>query len=193
MSFTIWFTGIPCSGKSTLSHRLYRWLQAQNCPVHLLDGDAVRAQMPHPPGFSQAERDAHGRRLGALALSLNRKGIVTIVAAITPYAATRDYNRRLLGNYVEVFCSCPVAAAESRDRRGLYARARSGRLPNFTGVSDPYEEPRQPEVVVFTHLEDVDDSLAKIVDYLEGQGLIPVSWDSQPERELVNRGLGSLT
>ena len=174
MSFTVWFTGLPCSGKTTLSRRLYNHLRQCNCQVHLMDGDAVRAQLPRPLGFSPEDRDAHGRRLGALAQTMNDKGAICIVAAITPYTQTREHNRRTLNNYIEVFCCCPVEVAESRDSRGLYAKARSGKISHFTGVSDPYEEPEAPEVVVFTEQEDIDASLAKILRHLQDQGLIPV-------------------
>uniref|UniRef100_A0A7C3V6U0 Adenylyl-sulfate kinase n=1 Tax=Desulfobacca acetoxidans TaxID=60893 RepID=A0A7C3V6U0_9BACT len=172
MSFTVWFTGLPCSGKTTLSRRLYNYLKHWDYQVHLMDGDAIRAQLPRPLSFSKEDRDSHGRRLGSLAQSINDRGIICIVAAITPYAETREHNRRTLAKYIEVFCSCPVAVAESRDSRGLYAKARSGKISNFTGVSDPYEEPEAPEVVVFTEQEDIDTSLAKILDYLEKHGLI---------------------
>jgi adenylylsulfate kinase len=172
MSFTVWFTGLPCSGKTTLSRRLYNHLRECNCQVHLMDGDAVRAQLPRPLGFSKEDRDDHGRRLGSLAQTMNDKGTICIVAAITPYAQTREHNRKTLANYVEVFCSCPVVVAESRDSRGLYAKARSGKISHFTGVSDPYEEPTAPEVVVCTEQEDIDTSLANILDYLQEQGLL---------------------
>ena len=172
MSFTVWFTGLPCSGKTTLSRRLYNHLKDCKCQVHLMDGDAVRAQMPRRLGFSKEDRDAHGRRLGSLAQTMNDKGTVCIVAAITPYTQTREHNRKTLANYVEVFCCCPVEVAESRDSRGLYAKARSGKISHFTGVSDPYEEPEAPEVVVLTEHEDIDTSLAKIMDFLQERGLI---------------------
>jgi adenylylsulfate kinase len=113
---------------------------------------------------------------------MNDKGVVCIVAAITPYEDTRKHNRRKLTNYVEIFCCCPVAVAESRDSRGLYAKARSGKISHFTGVSDPYEEPAAPEVVVFTEAEDIDVSLAKILDYLEKQELIQLS-PEQPQQQ----------
>lgn len=177
MSFTIWFTGLPCSGKTTLSQCLYRLLQQRNLQAHLLDGDAIRAELSRPLSFSRRDRDHHGRRLGALALDLNKRGIITIVAAIAPYAETREYNRWLLNNYVEVFCCCPLEVAESRDERGLYAQARSGRIPQFTGISDPYEKPKDPEVVVYTDQEEVEASLGKIVEYLEKRGLISLAQD----------------
>jgi adenylylsulfate kinase len=172
MSFTVWFTGLPCSGKTTLSRRLFDHLKQRDCQAHLMDGDAIRAQLPSPLSFSKQDRDRHGRRLGSLAQSLNQKGIISIVAAITPYLHTREHNRKKLNHYIEVFCCCPVSVAESRDNRGLYAKARSGKISNFTGISDPYEEPVAPEVVLFTDREDINTCLAKILDYLEKQGLI---------------------
>jgi adenylyl-sulfate kinase len=172
MSFTIWFTGLPCSGKTTLSRRLHDYLKKRDFEVYLMDGDAIRAQLPRPLSFSKQDRDEHGRRLGALAQSLNHKGIICIVAAIAPYAETREHNRQVLEKYIEVFCCCPVEVAEKRDSRGLYAKARNGKITNFTGISDPYEAPESAEVVAFTDQEDIDTCLAKIVDYLVGHGHI---------------------
>jgi adenylylsulfate kinase len=172
MSFTVWFTGLPCSGKTTLSRRLFNYLKDWGFQAQLMDGDAIRSQLPRPLSFSKPDRDRHGRRLGSLAQDLTRKGIITIVAAITPYEQTRDHNRRKIKQYIEVFCSCPVSVAESRDSRGLYAKARRGKITNFTGISDPYEEPRAAEVVVCTDREDIDTCLTKILVYLEKQGLI---------------------
>jgi adenylylsulfate kinase len=192
MSFTVWFTGLPCSGKTTLSRRLYNHLKQIDCQVHLMDGDAIRAQLPRPLSFSKEDRDQHGRRLGSLAQSMNDKGVICIVAAITPYVDTREHNRRKLNNYIEIFCSCPVEVAESRDSRGLYAKARSGKICNFTGVSDPYEEPEAPEVVVFTEEEDIDVSLAKILDYLEKQELIQLSPDPCQQQEAEPREVSSI-
>jgi adenylylsulfate kinase len=170
MSFTIWFTGLPCSGKTTLSRRLHDYLKKWNFDVYLMDGDAIRAQLPRPLSFSKKDRNEHGRRLGLLAQSLNQKGIICIVAAIAPYAETREHNRQVLEKYLEVFCCCPVEVAEKRDSRGLYAKARSGKISNFTGISDPYEEPEAAEVVAFTDREDIDASLTKIIDYLVKHG-----------------------
>jgi adenylylsulfate kinase len=172
MSFTVWFTGLPCSGKTTLSRRLFNYLKEWGFQAHLMDGDAIRAQLPRPLSFSKPDRDNHGRRLGALAQDLNRKSIISIVAAITPYAETRDHNRRKIKNYIEVFCCCPVSVAESRDSRGLYAKARAGKITNFTGISDPYEEPVAPEVKVCTDREDIETCLTRILICLEKQGLI---------------------
>ena len=193
MSFTVWFTGLPCSGKTTLSRRLYNYLKQIDCQVHLMDGDAIRAQLPRPLSFSKEDRDLHGRRLGDLAQSMNDKGVVCIVAAITPYLDTREHNRRKLTNYVEIFCSCPVEVAESRDSRGLYAKARSGKISHFTGVSDPYEEPEAPEVVVCTEQEDVDASLAKILDYLEKQELMQLLTQPSQQQEMEPRQVSPIS
>ncbi len=187
MSFTIWFTGLPCSGKTTLSRRLYNYLIKLGFQVHLMDGDAIRAQLPRPLSFSKQDRNDHGRRLGLLAQDLNQKGVISIVAAIAPYAETREYNRRTLENYLEVFCSCPVEVAERRDNRGLYAKARSGKISHFTGVSDPYEEPEAPEVVVYTDREDIDTSLAKIIEYLVKRNFIYLRKELPREQEAQPR------
>jgi len=193
MSFTVWFTGLPCSGKTTLSRLLYRLLQQRNYQVHLLDGDTIRTSLPRPLSFSKSDRDRHGRRLGSLSSSLNQKGVISIVAAIAPYAETREYNRRLLDNYVEIFCCCPVEVAENRDDRGLYAKARSGEIPHFTGVSDPYETPQAPDVVVYTDREDIDSSLAKIIIYLEERGLIARKWKAPLEPKALQGDLGPVS
>jgi adenylyl-sulfate kinase len=193
MSFTVWFTGLPCSGKTTLSRRLYNHLKQIDHQVHLMDGDAIRAQLPRPLSFSKEDRDLHGRRLGSLAQSMNEKGIICIVAAITPYLDTREHNRRNLSTYIEIFCSCPVEVAESRDSRGLYAKARSGKICHFTGVSDPYEEPEAPEVVVFTEQEDIDTSLVKIIDYLEKQELIQLTPEPPQQQETEPRGVSPIS
>lgn len=190
MSFTVWFTGLPCSGKTTLSRRLYNYLKERHPQqVHLMDGDAIRAQLPRPLSFSKEDRDLHGRRLGSLAQSMNDKGVLCIVAAITPYAETRAHNRGKITNYIEVFCSCPVEVAESRDSRGLYAKARSGKIANFTGVSDPYEEPETPDVLVLTEQENIDASLAKILAYLEVRELIHEGRETPQTQEVRVREL----
>jgi adenylylsulfate kinase len=187
MSFTVWFTGLPCSGKTTLSRRLHNYLIKLDFQVHLMDGDAIRAQLPRPLSFSKKDRDNHGRRLGLLAQDLNQKGIISIVAAIAPYTETREYNRRTLDNYLEVFCSCPVEVAERRDNRGLYAKARSGKISHFTGISDPYEEPGAPEVVVYTDREDIDTSLAKIIEYLVKRNFIYLRQEPPRKQEAQPR------
>ena len=158
-----------------------------------MDGDAIRAHLPRPLSFSKQDRDRHGRRLGSLAQDLNQKGLISIVAAITPYLETREHNRKKINNYIEVFCCCPVTVAEGRDNRGLYAKARSGKISHFTGISDPYEEPVSPEVVVFTDREDIGTCLNRILDYLEKQGLIHMRPKPPQQQEAQQRDLSPVS
>jgi adenylylsulfate kinase len=167
MSFTLWFTGISASGKTTLSQRVFANLKSRGLQVELLDGDLVRAAFNQDLGFSQRDRDIQVRRLGLISHLLNKHDIIAIVGAISPYAATRAKNRRLIGRYIEVFCNCPVEVARSRDPKGLYAKALAGEIANFTGVSDPYEAPEAPEIIAHTARETIAESTANILTYLE--------------------------
>ncbi|HFB84145.1 MAG TPA: adenylyl-sulfate kinase [Thermodesulfatator sp.] len=173
-AFTIWFTGLSGSGKTTLSRRVYLEIRRRGLKAELLDGDIIRTNFSQELGFTKRERDINVRRIGFLSWLLNKHGIISVVAAIAPYEDTRQQNRLLIPNYIEVFCSCPLEVVEARDVKGLYARARAGEIPHFTGISDPYEPPRTPEIVVHTDQESVEESLSKILSYLEKRDLIPV-------------------
>jgi adenylyl-sulfate kinase len=140
--------------------------------VELLDGDVVRAALSPGLGFSRADRDSHIRRLGFLCELLSRNGVIVLVAAISPYRETREEVRRKIPNFVEVFVECPIDVLASRDVKGLYKRALAGEVANFTGVSDPYEAPVNPDVAVHSDRESVEESLAKIWGELERRGLI---------------------
>ncbi|MFZ5453369.1 MAG: adenylyl-sulfate kinase [Thermodesulfobacteriota bacterium] len=172
MSFTLWFTGIPASGKTTLSQGIYFHLKSRGLKVELLDGDLIRTAFNQDLGFSQRDRDIQVRRLGLISQLLNKNEVIAIVGAISPYAATRAKNRQIIDHYLEVFCDCPVEVAKTRDPKGLYAKALAGEISNFTGVSDPYEPPESPEIMVQTAQETIDDSMAKILTYLEKCGYI---------------------
>jgi adenylylsulfate kinase len=174
MSFTLWFTGLSASGKTTLSRRIYFDLKSRGLKAELLDGDLVRAALNQDLGFSQRDRDMQVRRLGFISLLLNKNDVIAIVGAISPYAASRAKNRQLIENYLEVFCDCPLEVVESRDPKGLYAKARRGEVSNFTGISDPYEAPESPEIIAHTDKEDVEESITKIIDFLEREGYIPL-------------------
>ena len=173
MSFTLWFTGLSGSGKTTLSREVYLELKCRGIKAELLDGDIIRTNFSQELGFTKRDRDINVRRIGFVSYLLSKNGIVSVVAAIAPYAKTRDQNRQLIGDYIEVFCNCPLSVAEKRDVKGLYARARAGRILSFTGISDPYEEPQTPELTVDTDRETVEESLAKIISGLEERGLVP--------------------
>ncbi|MGH7629598.1 MAG: adenylyl-sulfate kinase, partial [Gemmatimonadales bacterium] len=143
----VWLTGLPASGKSSVSRYLARELEQKGFKVELLDGELVRNLFPNA-GFSRAERDEHVRRVGHLASRLEQQGVCVVAALVSPYAESRAFVRRLCRNFVEVHVATPLEACERRDPKGLYARARRGEITNFTGVDDPYEEPSTPEVRV---------------------------------------------
>jgi adenylylsulfate kinase len=173
--FTLWFTGLSGAGKSTLAQAAADELLERGMKVEILDGDVVRTNLSKGLGFSKEDRDINIRRIGFVCHLLTRNDVVAIAAAISPYREIRDENRRLIGRFVEVYCKCPMEALRERDVKGLYAKAEAGEIPNFTGVSDPYEEPLNPEVVVETGCETVEESAAKIIRTLELMGYIPVS------------------
>jgi adenylylsulfate kinase len=165
--FTLWFTGMSGAGKSTVSYMVYMELKRRNLKVELLDGDIIRTNFSQGLGFSKKDRDINVRRIGFVSFLLNRNDIISIVAAIAPYMEARSQNRRLLGNYVEVFCDCPLKTLERRDPKGLYAQARAGKISNFTGLSDPYEAPENPEILLKTGEETEKESFEKVMRFLE--------------------------
>ncbi len=161
--FTLWFTGLSGSGKSTVAELVQERLRTQGMPVELLDGDEVRTHLSRGLGFSKEGRDANIRRIGYVAHVLTRNGVVAITAAISPYRNIRDENRKLIGRFVEVFMDCPLEACERRDVKGLYAKARAGELKQFTGISDPYEPPLHPEVVLHSDRETPTESADRLI------------------------------
>ena len=170
--FVIWLTGLSGAGKSTIAQRLDQELTALGRTVTVLDGDEVRTHLSAGLGFSKEDRDTNIRRIGFVASLLARNGVVTITAAISPYRAVRDEVRGWIENFVEVFVDTPLDVCEERDVKGLYARARVGDIPVFTGVSDPYEPPLHPEVTLHTEGKKAPDSAREVIAYLEGRGLL---------------------
>lgn len=177
--FTLWFTGLSGAGKTTLAHAVERDLRGRRLRVEVLDGDVVRTNLSKGLGFSREDRDTNIRRIGFVCNLLTRNGVVAIAAAISPYKSVRDENRREIGRFVEVYCECPLEVLEARDVKGLYAKARSGAIQQFTGVSDPYEPPDLAEVVVHTADEPVERSTCRILRTLELMGYIPGRTGSQ--------------
>jgi len=171
--FTLWFTGLSGSGKSTLAKRVEEILLERGMKVEVLDGDVVRTNLSKGLGFSKEDRDINIRRIGFVCNLLTRNDVAAIAAAISPYKAIRDENRRLVGRFVEVYCKCPLEVLAERDVKGLYKKAIAGEIKGFTGVDDPYEPPDNPEVVVDTDTEGVDESVSKIIRTLELMGFIP--------------------
>lgn len=171
--FTVWLTGLPCSGKSTLASLLQRELTAAGYPVEVLDGDEVRQNLTKGLGFSRQDRDENVRRIAYVAKLITRVGGIAVAAVVSPYRESRDFARAEIGNFVEVYVSCPVHVCAERDVKELYARAVRGEISNFTGVSDPYEPPPRADVVVYTNRESHDKCLAKIVEKLIALNYIP--------------------
>ena len=169
---TVWFTGLSGAGKSTLAQRLREELIHRGRKVELLDGDVVRTNLSKGLGFSKEDRDTNIRRIAFVCDLLTRNGVIVLAAAISPYRAIRGEARQTIGNFVEVFVDCPLEELVRRDSKGLYAKALRGEITNFTGVSDPYEPPQHPEIVVYTDRESVEESLGKILAKLEELGHI---------------------
>jgi adenylyl-sulfate kinase len=181
--FTIWFTGLSGSGKTTLAGKLAYELRAKGIRVEILDGDEIRTNLSAGLGFSKEDRDTNIRRIGYVSRLLARNGIVVISAAISPYREVRDEVRTSIESegaaFIEVFMKCPIEVLAERDVKGLYKRALAGEIKGFTGVSDPYEEPLEPEVIVETDRESIDESLSRIVSELQRRRLF-----SQPEQSI---------
>ncbi|MBI1387052.1 MAG: adenylyl-sulfate kinase [bacterium] len=170
--FTVWFTGLSGSGKSTISDVLVREFKKRGIKHEVLDGDVVRTNLSKGLGFSKEDRDTNIRRIGFVCHILTRNGVVAIAAAISPYRNIRDENRKMIGNFVEVFVDTPLDICEQRDVKGLYKKARAGEIKEFTGISDPYEEPLNPEVTCYTDKESPEESAEKILNKLRDLGYI---------------------
>lgn len=174
--FTLWFTGLSGAGKTTISEIVAKELTARGSKLEILDGDIVRENLSKGLGFSKEDRDINIRRIAFVADLLSRNGVPVITAAISPYRALRDEARDLMGErFIEVYIEASVDVCAERDVKGLYAKAFSGEIKEFTGVSDPYEPPENPEVTLKTAEEEPEESAAKLITYLEERQLIPAA------------------
>ncbi|MGC8826593.1 MAG: adenylyl-sulfate kinase [Anaerolineae bacterium] len=193
--FTIWFTGLSGAGKTTLAREVEKHLRARGMKVEVLDGDVVRQNLSKGLGFSKEDRDANIRRIGFVCKLLTRNNVVAIAAAISPYREIRDEVRREIGNFVEVYVECPLEVLVERDVKGLYKKALAGEITNFTGVNDPYEPPLNPEVVIHSDRETVEESVEKIMRKLKELDYLPPAPEdvySEEEAEVVEERLRSL-
>jgi len=184
--FTLWFTGLSGAGKSTIAQLVAQELEARGRRVEILDGDEVRQHLSKGLGFSKEDRDTNVQRIAYVASLLTRHGAAVIVAAISPYRKAREWARERIGEFVEVYVRCPLEVCAARDVKGLYQKAYAGEIPQFTGVSDPYEPPVDPELIVDTHRETPTESAAKVIHRLEQLGYLSPAPDSAPswlERE----------
>lgn len=174
--FTLWFTGLSGAGKTTISEIVARELTARGSRLEILDGDVVRENLSKGLGFSKEDRDTNIRRIAFVADLLSRNGTPVITAAISPYRAIRREARDLMGErFIEVYIKASVDVCAERDVKGLYAKAFAGEIKEFTGVSDPYEEPENPEVTLNTAEEEPEESAARLITYLEERDLIPAA------------------
>jgi adenylyl-sulfate kinase len=169
---TIWFTGLSGAGKSTITENLVPMLKARGSKVEVLDGDVVRTNLSKGLGFSKEDRDTNIRRIGFVCHLLSRNGVIAIAAAISPYKNIREENRALIKDFVEVYVKVSLETCIQRDVKGLYKKALAGEIKEFTGVSDPYEPPDNPEVVCETEKESPTESALKIVRKLEELGYL---------------------
>jgi len=194
---TIWFTGLSGAGKSTITGELVPMLHARGSKVEVLDGDVVRTNLSKGLGFSKEDRDINIRRIGFVCHLLSRNGVIAIAAAISPYKHVRDENRALIKDFVEVYVSASLDTLVKRDVKGLYKKALAGEIKEFTGVSDPYEAPDNPEIVCYTEKETPKESAQKIVDKLEELGYLTPSKNGKDgkadrEEEAVKKRLADL-
>ncbi|MFQ6092304.1 MAG: adenylyl-sulfate kinase [bacterium] len=172
---TLWFTGLPSSGKSTIANEVAYLLHQRRCLTVVLDGDNIRHGLNKNLGFSPEDREENIRRIGEVAHLFTETGIITLTAFISPYRDDRDKARALaeVGDFIEIYVDTPLEVCERRDPKGLFKKAREGQIPEFTGISAPYEPPLQPEIHLKAGEKDVEECAAKVVAYLEKKGIVP--------------------
>jgi adenylylsulfate kinase len=170
--FTVWFTGLSGAGKSTLAEMLFHEIRRRGQKVELLDGDVVRTNLSKGLGFSKEDRDTNILRIGFVANLLSRNGVACIVSAISPYRDARNQCRAMIKDFVEIYVHATVDECARRDVKGLYAKALSGEITGFTGVSDPYEPPQSPDIFADTMTQSPDESIQLILNELAEMGYI---------------------
>lgn len=173
-SAILWFTGLSSAGKSTLAHAVEEHLHRAGCLTFVFDGDNVRHGLCSDLGFTAADRDENIRRVGEMTKLFLEAGVIALTAFISPFRAERDRVRSLVphGDFLEIYCSCPLEVCEQRDVKGLYKRARAGEIKDFTGISSPYEEPTHAELVVETGRLSLDESIDRVLGFLRQRGVI---------------------
>lgn len=170
--FTVWFTGLPCSGKSVVADRVAAMLKERSLKVERLDGDIVRQGLTRDLGFSKEDRNENIRRVTFVAKLLTRNGVAVLTSFISPYREVRAYARKEIGNFIEAYVKCPVEVCRERDVKGMYEKAIKGEIKEFTGISDPYEEPLDPEILLETDKETLEESAVKVIQRLNDLGYI---------------------
>jgi len=169
--FVLWFTGLPASGKSTFADAVYVCLLRNSLKVERLDGERIRAIFPEI-GYSKFERDEHIKKAGYLASLLEKNGVIVVASFVSPYKETRDFVRKLCSHFIEIYVNTPLEECEKRDSKGLYKKARKGIIKNFTGIDDPYEAPKNSEIIIDGVNETVSNATQKIFNYLKQRKLL---------------------
>ncbi len=190
--FTIWFTGLSGAGKSTLSEIIEQRLKERDRKVEILDGDIVRTHLSKGLGFSREDRDTNIKRIAFVCSLLTRNDVICISAAIAPYEEARQWARQQIGNFVEVYVKCPIEVCRQRDVKGLYKLADAGTIKNFTGVSDPYEEPEHPDLVIETDRETIEESVSRIFAKLEELGYLEPEEIREEDAKVITDRLAAL-
>ena len=168
--FTLWFTGLPCSGKSAVADRVADILKERGLRVERLDGDIVRQDLTRDLGFSKEDRDENIRRVTFVARLLTRNGVAVLTSFVSPYRKVRARSRKEIGNFIEVYVKCSLEVCIERDIKGMYKKALNGEIKEFTGISDPYEEPLDPEILLETDKESLEKSASKVIQRLNDLG-----------------------
>lgn len=170
--FTVWFTGLPCSGKSAVADRVAEILRERGLKVERLDGDIVRQSLTRDLGYSREDRNENIRRVTFVAKLLTRNGVAVLTSFISPYREIRAHARQEIGNFIEVYVKCPLEVCMERDVKRMYEKALKGEIKEFTGVSDPYEEPLNPEILLETDKATLEESAAKVIQKLNDLGYL---------------------
>ncbi len=168
-SLAIWFTGLPSSGKSTIAHGVEKELYERGIRTYTFDGDNIRHGLCSDLGFSEKDREENLRRIAEVIKLFIDAGIVVLAAFVSPLKRHRKIVRSIIGenDFIEVYCRCPVEVCEKRDPKGLYKKARTGEIKNYTGISSPYEEPENPDLILDTHLLDIDEAVKRVLNLVE--------------------------
>lgn len=167
---TVWFTGLPCCGKTTIANQLGEVLRGEGYKVERLDGDIVRSDLTSDLGFSKEDRNENIKRVTFVAKLLTRNGVIVLATFVSPYIERRQKTREEIGNFIEVYVRAPLEVCIERDVKGMYKKALAGKIQNFTGIDDPYEAPKNPELVVDTDKETVEESVNKVLDLMKELG-----------------------
>ena len=171
--FTLWFTGLACSGKSVLADAVAEDLKMRGMKVERLDGDIVRKSLTKDLGFTEEDRNMNIERVTFVAKLLTRNGVAVLASFISPYNKIRAYSRKEIGGYILVYVRCPLEVCEDRDIKGMYAKARTGEIKNFTGIDHPFEEPDSADIIVDTDKQTIEESKAIVLESLDRMGYLP--------------------